>query len=252
MIRGLYTAAAGMVAAMRRMELVTNDLANAQTPGYKGDRSAAASYFEQLVARVQNGEVLEEIGPLALADVAVGPELDLSQGALQTTNRDLDFALAGPGFFSVQTPDGLRFTRDGGFTRDAQGRLLTASGHYVLGTDGQPLVVPPGKLSASPDGTLLVDDAPVGRLGIVEFGADVELVRQGDNTFTTRDPAVAPEPSSRTSLAQGQIEGSNVDLAATISASLQLQRAYEASQRMIQSQDSLTAQAVNEIAQPVS
>lgn len=252
MIRGIYTAAAGMVAAMRRMELVTNDLSNVQTPGYKADRSAATSYFERLIARVQNGQVLEQIGPLALADAAIEPELDRSQGALQTTGRDLDFALAGPGFFSISTPAGVRFTRDGGFTRDAQGQLVTASGHFVLGPGGERLVVPPGQLSASPDGTLLVDGATVGQLGLVEFGAEVELVRQGDNSFTTRDPAAATSPPTQTSLVQGQIEASNVDLAATMATSLQLQRAYEASQRMIQSQDSLTGQAVNEIARPAS
>src|SRR5687768_10303546 len=121
MIRGLYTAASGMVSAMRRMEFVTNNLANTQTVGVKQARSALSTFDEVMI--LQDGSISppgnHQLGQLGMAAVAEEPMIDFTQGALQETGRALDFAMEGPGFFTVQTPDGLRYTRDGGFTRDS-------------------------------------------------------------------------------------------------------------------------------------
>ena len=128
MIRGLYTAASGMLASMRRMEFVTNNVANAQTTGFKQDRSALST-FDQIMI-LQDGSVAPpgqhaELGELGMAAVAEEPMIDFTQGSLQQTERVLDMGLEGPGFFTVQTADGPRYTRDGAFTRDATGHLTT-------------------------------------------------------------------------------------------------------------------------------
>ena len=127
MIRGLYTAVSGMVATVRRMEVATNNLTNAETVGYKQERTAGAAFDEQLVARMAAGRG-QELGRLTLATVPQVPQLDLGQGALQATDRALDVALEGPGFLALETAQGVRYTRDGGFRRDGNNQLVTAQG----------------------------------------------------------------------------------------------------------------------------
>jgi flagellar hook-basal body protein len=147
MIRGLYTAASGMLTAMRRMELVTNNLANAQTVEFKQDRTATSTFAEVLILQDGTPAPLTPDAPLVMLGMATASEeplLDFTQGSLQETGRSLDLALEGPGFFSIQTADGIRYTRDGGFTRDALGRMTTGEGDLVLGVDGNPIEIPGG------------------------------------------------------------------------------------------------------------
>ena len=255
MIRGLYTAASGMLASMRRMELVTNNLANAQTTGFKQDRAALSTFDEMMI--LQDGSVAPpgrhaELGELGMAAIAEEPMIDFTQGSLQQTDRVLDMALEGPGFFTVQTQDGPRYTRDGGFTRDATGRLTTGEGHLVLGVDGNPIQVPPGELTARTDGTLAVDGQEIGRLAIAEFTAEQPLKKVGSNQFVARIEGDAPRAATETAVRQGAIEASNVDMAGAQTTMLELQRAYQAAQRLIQYQDEMVGRAVNEIARPTS
>lgn len=255
MIRGLYTAASGMLASMRRMEFVTNNLANSQTTGFKQDRSALSTFDEMMI--LQDGSVTPpgqhgELGELGMAAVAEEPMIDFTQGSLQDTGRSLDMALEGPGFFTVQTPDGLRYTRDGGFTRDATGRLTTGEGHLVLGVDGNPIQVPPGTLTARPDGTLTAEDEEFGRLAVVEFDLDQPLRKVGSNQFVARNEGDAPRAATGTAVRQGAVEASNVDMAGAQTTMMELQRAYQAAQKLIQYQDEMVGRAVNEIARPTS
>lgn len=255
MIRGLYTAASGMLAAMRRMEFVTNNLANAQTIGFKQDRAALSTFDEAMILQTgQNtaGMLSTELGDLGMAAIAEEPMIDFTQGAIQETGRTLDMALEGPGFFTVQTPDGLRYTRDGGFTRDALGRLTTSDGHLILADDGNPIEIPPGRLQVAPNGTLLVEGQEIARFGIVEFSIDQPLRKVGSNQFAPRNEGDRPTPAASTAVHQGFVESSNVDMAGAQTTMLELQRAYQASQRLIQYQDELVGKAVNEIARPVS
>lgn len=258
MIRGLYTAASGMLSSMRRMEFVTNNIANAQTTGFKQDRSALSTFEEMLI--LQDGSQAPgpltasgtELGQLGMGAVAEEPMIDFTQGSLQSTGRALDLALEGPGFFTLQTPDGLRYTRDGGFTRDALGRLTNTEGHLVLGEDGNPITLPGGTITVGQDGTVAVEDQIVGRLAIVEFTLEQPLKKVGVNQFAPRIEGDLPRPSEGTAVHQGAIEGSNVDMAGAQTQMIELQRAYQASQRLIQYQDEMVGRAVNEIARPVS
>jgi len=254
-IRGLYTAASGMVASMRRMEMVTNNIANAQTVGFKQDRSALSTFNDVLI--LQDGTPLAartdgSVGRMALAAVSEEPMIDFTQGSVQQTGRGLDFALEGPGFFTIQTQDGLRYTRDGSFTRDSLGRLTTSEGDLVLGTDLRPITIPPGKMLVGLDGTLTVDEEPFGQLAIVEFGLDQPLKKVGNNQFVARNPDDQPRLSASTAVHQNAVEVSNLDMAGAQTTMLELQRAYQASQRLIQYQDEMVGRAVNEIARPVS
>jgi flagellar basal-body rod protein FlgG len=250
MIRGLYTAVSGMVATARRMEVATNNLSNAQTTGYKQEHTAGAAFDEQLVARLtaQQGP---QLGPLSLANVPQVPTLDLAQGPLQQTDRPLDVALEGPGFLAVDTPQGTRYTRDGSLTRDAEGYLTTQTGARVQGENG-PIQVGGGAVSIDADGTVSAGGATVDRLRVVEFGPDDVLERAGRNELVPQQRDLQPQDATATTVHQGYVEASNVDVTGVMTSVLGLQRAYEANQRMIKTQDDLLSRAVSDIARPGS
>jgi flagellar basal-body rod protein FlgG len=161
-------------------------------------------------------------------------------------------ALEGPGFFTVQAAAGLRYTRDGGFTRDATGRLTTPNGDLVLGVDNAPIQIPGGRMTVGQDGTVTVDDQPIARLQIVEFTLDQPLKKVGNNQFVARNEGDQPRAATQTAVHQNAVEASNLDMAGAQTTMLELQRAYQASQRLIQYQDEMVGRAVNEIARPAS
>jgi flagellar basal-body rod protein FlgG len=244
-----------MTTAMRRMELVTNNLANAQTSGFKQERTATSTFAEALIQQDGTPAPIAPRGPLGnlgMATVSEEPLVDFTQGALQETGRAFDVALEGPGFFTVLGNDGPRYTRDGGFTRDANGELTTSQGDLVLGDDGNPIQIPGGRMMIDPDGTVRVEDQPVGKLGIVEFNLDQPLKKVGNNQFAARNPDDQPHAAAVTAVRQSFIESSNIDMAGAQTTMMELQRAYDASQRMVQYQDELVGRAVNDIARPTS
>src|SRR5215218_9574606 len=136
MDRGLYIAAGGMLAEQRRQEAIANDLANATTPGYKSDRVAQQSFDELLLARDVDGQ---SVGRQNLRVGVAEVETDWTPQPSRETGEPLDFTIDGPGFFAVRTDAGVRYTRNGQFAADAQGRLVTATGDPVLGTNGNPV-----------------------------------------------------------------------------------------------------------------
>ena len=231
MIQSLYTAASGMVAHQSRMDVLANNLANVDTPGFKADLVT----IDQSVIP-QDG--LSESIPV-MSTVEVGRRgLSGAPGVLKATGNPLDLAIAGPGLFVVETPQGERYTRAGNFTRDTEGFLTTADGYRVLGTGG-PIRVP--------DGGLVVD--AVGRLGggqtlRIVNGAD--LVKVGANLFAPAEggrPADLPEGM----VSQGQIEGSNVNVVMTMVEMLATMRTCEAYQKTIQALDQTVGQAANDL-----
>ena len=250
MIRGFYTAVSGMLTSVRRMDVVVNNLANVQTNGYKQERMAATTFSDQLLAQLGGNPDGAPMGPIMLTNAAMPPDLDLSQGALRATGRALDFALHGPGFLTVLTETGTAYTRDGSLLRDPQGFLATATGARVLGQAG-PIFLPPGDPSVGPDGQILVDGQPVDQLLLAEFGPDQLFERRGGNLLVPAGGEPAG-PATTTVVEPGFVEGSNVDLTGTITTMMELQRAYEANQRIIQYHDQMLAHAVNDVARPGS
>ena len=137
MERGLYIAASGMLAEQIRQDQIANDLANASTPGYKADRTSQSGFGDLLLANSATGAT---VGSQGTAVQVSKIETDFSPKPARETGEPLDFAIVGEGFFAVQTDRGTRYTRNGQFTADAQGRLVTAQGDPVLGRNGQPAV----------------------------------------------------------------------------------------------------------------
>ncbi len=248
MIRGYYTALAGMVTTVRRTEIAINNIANVQTPGFKQERTSSSVFNEQLLTQLQDGQPTT-VGPIVLTNVARSPEIDFTQGPLEHTGRELDLALNGQGFLVVDH-GGPAFTRDGSLSRDAEGYLTTRTGRLVLGVNG-PIRAASDPIQVAPDGTVTSGGGAVGRLRIVEFEDPKALRRQGDNLLVVGEGA-PPRDAERTELQQGFLEASNVDVSSNMVSLLELQRAYESSLRLIQFQNETLSRSVTEIGRPAS
>jgi flagellar basal-body rod protein FlgG len=242
MIRSIYQAASAMMAQMARQLTISTNLSNVDTPGYRQQLSSVNDFREMLLSRVAGADV-RLIGSISTAVRLDQPELDLSQGALVETGRPLDLAIAGAAFFTVQTPEGLQYTRDGRFRLDEQRRLVTADGYPVLG-EGGPITIPPGDVWVDPDGTVRVNDQVVGRLLLTEFPADAQLQLVEQNRYTSD---VAGAPSQTAGVSQGFLEQSNVDITRAITDMLAANRSYALAQRALQIADDSLRLAVNEI-----
>jgi flagellar basal-body rod protein FlgG len=220
MERGLYIAASGMLAEQIRQDQIANDMANASTPGYKADRTSQRGFGDLLLANSATGAV---IGPQGTA-VTVGKiETDFSPKPARDTGEPLDFAITGEGFFGVQTSGGVRYTRNGQFTADAQGRLVTAQGDPVLGRGGRTLTV--------------------GRDGHVDPRA-LEVVQLRDprkegDSLVTGTPAGAGPGLVRA----GALEGSGADAARSMVDMISSMRSFEAGQKVIQTIDETLGKA---------
>jgi flagellar basal-body rod protein FlgG len=224
MERGLYIAASGMLAEQVRQDLISHDLANASTPGYKPDRVASRSFGEMLLSDTHSGR---SIGGLGLGTRIEQQVTDLTAGPLRATEEPLDFAVEGPGFFAVRTAAGVRYTRDGQFSLSAKGALVTASGDAVLGPDGAPV-------RAGAGGTV----APAA-IGVTALDAPR---REGDNLFNGTARGAAPG-----TVRAGTLEGSAVDPVSTMVEMMSSLRTYEAGQRVITTIDGTLQKAANQV-----
>ncbi|HTW40806.1 MAG TPA: flagellar hook-basal body protein [Solirubrobacteraceae bacterium] len=221
---GLYIAASGMVAEQVRQDQLANDLSNASTPGFQPDYSPQHSFGSVLLANTEGGT------PVGSVDegVALGKAVtETGSGTLQETGEPLDFAIEGSGFFAVRTAQGVRYTRDGQFTRSAQGVLTDASGDPVLSAKGAQI-----KVGAA--GTV-----PANAVGVFEVPG---AVKQGENLYTGT-PAGKPTGSVR----QGSLEGSGVDPANAMIEMITSLRSFQSGQQAIQS----IAQTLQEAASQV-
>jgi flagellar basal-body rod protein FlgG len=224
MDRGLYIAASGMLAEQVRQDQIANDLANSATPGYKADRTTQTSFRSLLLANSVTGQV---IGAQGTAVEVGAVQTDFTPQPARDTGEPLDFAIVGEGFFAVQTGQGVRYTRNGQFMPDAQGRLVTAQGDPVLGRGGAPLTV-------GADGT--VDPR---RLDVVTLTNP----RKAGDSLVTGTPGNGTPGQVRSSA----LEGSGADATTAMVDMIQSMRAYEAGQKVIQTIDETLGKATTQV-----
>jgi flagellar basal-body rod protein FlgG len=239
MLEGLNSAAAGMAAQQQRMDAASNDLANANTTGYKSVRVGFRDLLYEQAGRSSAQGVRTGAGAKA-----VDAGRSWGQGTFQATDRPLDVAVDGEGFLHVRLPNGQdALTRDGDLRIDGSGRLTTASGAFVLG-GRSPITVPRGTaeedVSIAADGTVLAAGRRVGRIDVMTVRSANALTPVGDNAFTTSvaSGAAAAAPRS-TSLQQGVLETSNVDLADAMVDMMDAQRSYSMASKAIHMQDQM-------------
>src|SRR5579859_5275544 len=195
MIRGIYTTAAALATTTLRLGVVSNNIANSSTQGYKQDRLPEEVGKPLDLMRWAVDSQGRSVGSITLGPQVGVSQLDLTPGPLQETSNPLDLALAGTGFFAVQAADGTtRYTRDGGFHADVDGSLRTRDGSTVLDTSGQPIKIPVGAdVSVAADGTVMASGTNVAQLQLVDFPVGQTLTKMGSGMFTA--PAGAqPQP----------------------------------------------------------
>lgn len=244
MIRGIYTAASGMLAEMDKQEVISNNLANVDTTGFKANKSSFYEFPKLLMQMVSGGK--NAIGSLGLGAGLYGVYTDFAEGQIKQTGNPLDLAIAGNGFFSINTAAGVAYTRDGSFTIDNLGRIVTKSGNLVLDANGGAITVGAGgKIVVNEDGTVRVDGRTAGRLGIYSFGNLGTTMRKvGDNLFVA---GAAPAAAGGFRVKSGCLEGSNVNPIKEMVEMITVMRAFETNQRVIQSQDETLDRAVNTV-----
>lgn len=253
MIRGWYTGASGMNAQQNRLDAISNNLANVDTAGYKKDVTVSKSFPELLLRRTNLDGVYETpsgsadaapiIGKLGLGVETNENYTDFSQGSFRQTDQNTDVALGGKGFFAVQTPAGERYTRDGNFILGKEGILLTKDGYPVLGEKGV-IQVENDRFKINEDGVISLqeDSGIVDRLKLVRFDNERYLKKVGNNLYSTNDiagPAHIAEGSERPKFLQGYMETSNVNVVNEMVQMIEVNRAYEANQKTITSEDSM-------------
>lgn len=282
MIRGLYTGASGMQAQQHRMDALANNLANVDLNGYKKDTSIHKAFPEMLIRRTNDNGVHQfPIGSVDSAPIVgklgTGVEYNESftvfdQGSLKETSNPFDLALDGDGFFTIQTNHGERFTRNGSFVLGKEGYLLTKEGYEVMGENGpiqiklnnftidkQGRVFQNGELSDNPQRLVTMEENDwadtelVDSLKVVRFEGNGNrfLKKQGSSLWT--DTAESGKSfttplNDRPKVLQGFLEASNVNPVTEMVNMIEVNRAYEANQKVITSQDSLLNKLINQAA----
>lgn len=247
MIKGLYTSASSMLATKRNLDIISNNLANVNNTGFKKDNGIKESFPEVLIQKVENGQTPEELGGIGSGVHLEESYTDHTQGEIKSTSNNLDFAIQGEGFFEVDTPEGIRYTRNGNFTLNNEGNLVTQSGYEVLNQSGEPIAVESGDeikidgqgniISGSPDNDQQIQ--------IVDFEEKQALTHAGEDLYNAEEAAV--EPAENHQILQGYLETSNVRIVEEMAKMIQTNRHYEANQKVISTIDNTLDQAVNRV-----
>jgi flagellar basal-body rod protein FlgG len=253
MLRSMYIAGTGMLAERNRMNVITNNIVNVDTAGFKKDTMISRSFEDMLIDRINDPAIIRQtrdVGPLNTGVHVDEAITSFQNGSPEQTEISTDFCLIGPGFFAVQTPAGERYTRAGNFTLNAEGYLLDSFGNYVQGDGGQ-IQLESDNFGVREDGTIVnLDSAEfeeMGRLRIVEFENVLGLRKTGDNIYV--DYANAnPADAENTTVLQGYIETSNVSIAEEMTDMIVCNRTYEANQRALGMIDETLRATVNDIA----
>lgn len=252
MNRGIYPILSGALAHERRMQVFANNMANVNTAGFKQDEQAFKAIFPryQSVAPIagQTMGLAQQImarpfGPTERVFVAPHQiKTTFEPGRIRLTGNPLDVAIQGRGFFEVETPQGLRYTRNGMLSLDNQRRLVTGLGYPVMGTKGE-IKIPPGKVEITPQGDIRVDDKPVATIRVLEFPDDAMPQKSSDGLFFSEKGTVAKNPQIQV----GHIEESNVNSIGEMVKMIQGMRNYESTQKLIQALDRMAEIAVQDV-----
>jgi len=247
LLRGLYTAATGMIHQRRRLDTVSNNIANVNTTGFRRDRVVTRSFDDELLLRLQEGSFnpRSRIGLLNHGVYAERVMTAFEQGSLQRTDNNTDIAIQGSGFFAVMTDVGEQYTRDGSFVLDSTGRLVTAEGWQVLG-EGGPIIIGSNDFQVDAMGYVFSGGELVDRLRIVDFTDTDALRKAGDNLFVNPEPENAVIDAVAR-IRQGYVEGSNVEVQREVTDMLEAFRRYESSQQILRMIDETLGRTVNDL-----
>jgi flagellar basal-body rod protein FlgF len=264
--KGIYTALSGAMAQGQQLDTIANNIANANTPGFKGDKNAFKEYLTVLekapdvitVPRVPaSTESFFDMQGTDKSYVRLdGTFTDHTQGGLKATGNPLDLALQGKGFIEIMTPQGVRYTRKGNFGMNAQGTLVTTDGGFpVLRRDdsgGQTpaqqrtITLEKGAVTFTNTGDIYQNGENVGQLSVVEFANNHQLKKIGHSMYTA-EPNAAKVENGQTEIHQGFLETSNVNIVKEMTEMIQTTRNFESAQRVIKAYDEMDGKLVNDV-----
>ncbi len=233
MYKGIYIALSGAVLKRKNLDIFAQNIANANTSGYKKGRITFKDYIipvDNKSGLVPDGRVMTELS---------GEVIDFSKGTIARTGNTLDLAINGEGFFALE---GGKYTRSGSFEINGDGYLTNRSGIKVLG-DGGPVAVQGSSIDISSSGEVIVDDIPVGKLKIVDFPDKRVLKKLSGGVFVTEETGEAARPD----ISQGFLEASNVDVIQEMIQLMASHRDFESYQKMIQVFDEASSRITNEM-----
>lgn len=257
MLKGLYTAYTGMVNEQHRMDTLTNNLANSTTVGFKKEGATSQAFDEVLALKIkdtsESPNTARRLGTMSLG-VKIGENYtDYSEGPLKVTDNTFDLALTGPGFFTIEFTNkagetSTKYTRDGSFTVTEEGNLVTKDGDFVLDDAGSPIELNPRlTTSINTDGTIYQNGRQVAKIGITDFEDYNYLEHYGETMFQEVDGAQTKDADENTQVLSGYLEYANVQVVKEMVEMINVSRAYETNQKMVQTYDSSLEIAVNQL-----
>jgi flagellar basal-body rod protein FlgF len=231
------------VALQRAMDVVAQNVANMSTTGYKAEQ---VRFREVLTTTDPTAKVGRQIDFV----IDQGLVRDMKDGGLSRTGNTYDVAIAGEGYFTIQTPDGPRYTRNGNFTVDNNGRLVTNEGRPVLNTNDQPITIPAtaGEVVITGDGTISSANNAISKIKVVTFNAPQNLDRKSDSLYAGHDSDPA-RAIARPRIIQGTLETSNVQPVVEMTRMIQVQRAYESTKSLVDTTQQMSSDAVRRLGQ---
>ncbi len=250
----IYLAASGALLQQMRLEVLSNNLANINTVGYKGGKTVFHNLYEKdkeiagAEKNTGNPEISEKqkISPFT---PPVGYYTDLKKGSLQQTGNQLDLSIGNKGFFTIKAQDGLKYTRNGNFKIDQNGILTTATGLPVMG-EGGTITISGKNINVDTEGNLSVDGALVDTLKIVEFEKPEKLTRLGDTLFAANDNFDKGKKAEAVDIRQGFLELSNINAIQAMTEIIESMRVFESYQKVITTINDANGKAINEVGRP--
>lgn len=255
MLKGLYTAYTGMINEQHRMDTLTNNLANSATVGFKKEGATSQAFHDVLAYKIKDTSEMpnmgRKIGTMSMG-VKIGENYtDYGEGPLKQTGNTYDLAITGPGFFAIEFTNkagvtSTKYTRDGNFTVTEDGYLVTKDGDFVLDDDGEQIELDPLLESEIlENGAIYQDGALVATIGITDFEDYNYLEHYGETLFQTVEGAQEQEAEGQ--IISGYLEHSNVQVVKEMVDMINLARAYETNQKIVQTYDSSLEIAVNQL-----
>jgi flagellar basal-body rod protein FlgG len=252
MSEAIYTVGSGSILQQMRLEVLANNLANVNSSGYKVERPVFKAFLPGDEEGAETGTT-ESGEPTVMAKnyhvEFVGTRIDFTKGQLKKTDSSLDFALIGHGFFSVQTGDGVEYTRSGAFSLDGDGQLVTHDGQPVLG-EGGPIRINGNTVTVDESGAIVVDGVQVDRFALVDFDDRTRLKKIGNTRFQKEEDMNPIAPGEGLRVKQAYLELSNVNVIKSMSEMIDVLRTYEAQQKTIKAVTDMNIKAINDVGRP--
>ena len=256
----IFVAASGALVQGTRLDVLSNNLANINTIGFKADRAVFSHYLSEsknsasptdLNLQSDDPREISSSSPSNIKVKLDGTKTDFSPGQLRQTGNPLDFALEGDGFFCIETQNGIQqYTRKGTFTFNENGALVTQEGALVLGENGRSIKINPEdrkNISVDEEGGIIADGSKLDTIKVVDFSRPYSLMKAGNAAFLPVNSAVVEQKPEDVRIKQGVVELSNVNPIKTMTEMIEVHRAFESYQKVIRSMDEVLSRSIDEV-----